>query len=271
MDIDILGPLSVSSNGRSNGVRASKVRAMLATLALEPGRVISHLELADELWSGSPIGNPRNALQAHATRVRKVLGDPARGATTVLCAVPNGYLLDVSRDRVDGNRFLDLAVSGAAALPGQPELALRTLEAALRLWRGPALLDAGDGLRCRSAGALFEERRLTVWEDLVSARLLLGDEPRAIAELQQLTAQCPLRERLCELLMLALYRSGRQSDALELFRLTQRRLDAELGVQPAMPLQRRHAEILAHDPALAHPGALWNRRREPGHDGLPTA
>jgi DNA-binding SARP family transcriptional activator len=242
---------------------------MLATLALEAGRVISHLELADELWSGHPIGNPLNALQAHATRVRKVLGAPARGAT-VLRAVPNGYVLDVSRDRVDGNRFLDLAWQGAAALPDEPERALRNLEAALRLWRGPALLDAGDGLRCRSAGALFEERRLTVWEDLVSARLLLGDESQAIAELQQLTAQFPLRERFCELLMLALYWSGRQSDALELFRLTQRRLNEELGIQPAMPLQRRHAEILAHDPALAHPSALWNRRREPGRDGLPT-
>ncbi|MBQ0866109.1 BTAD domain-containing putative transcriptional regulator [Streptomyces smyrnaeus] len=268
MDIDILGPLSVSCEGRTIGVRASKVRAMLATLALEPGHVVSHVELADELWAGHPVGNPRNALQAHATRVRKVLGLPA-GDAALLRAVPNGYLLNVSRDRIDGNRFLDHAVRGSEALAGEPERALRHLEAALGLWRGPALLDAGDGLRCRSAGALFEERRLTVWEDLASARLILGDESRAIAELRQLTAQYPLRERFCELLMLALYRTGRQSDALELFRLTQRRLDEELGIQPAEPLQRRHAEILAHDPALSHPGVLWGRR-EPGRDGLPT-
>lgn len=270
MDIDILGPLSVSHSGCTYGVRASKVRAMLATLALDAGHVVSHLELADELWSGEPVGNPRNALQAHATRVRRVLGDSAGGSAAVLRAVPNGYLLNVPQDQVDGNRFLDLALRGADALPDAPGSALRHLDAALGLWRGPALLDAGDGLRCRSASALFEERRLTVWEDLVGARLMLGEESRAIAELRKLTAQYPLRERFCELLMLALYRSGRQSDALEVFRLTQRRLDEELGVRPAAPLQRRHAEVLAHDPVLSHADAMWSRSCEPGPNGLPT-
>ncbi|WP_019359829.1 AfsR/SARP family transcriptional regulator [Streptomyces sp. AA1529] len=267
MDIDILGPFSVSCEGRTIEVRASKVRAMLATLALEPGHVVSHVDLADELWAGHPVGNPRNALQAHATRVRRLLGNTEQHAT-LLRAVPNGYLLNISRDCVDGNRFLDHAVRGSDALLGAPETALHHLESALALWRGPALLDAGDGLRCRSAGTLFEERRLTVFEDLASARLILGDESRVIADLRQLTAQYPLRERFCELLMLALYRSGRQSDALELFRLTQRRLDDELGIRPAAPLQRLHAEILSHDPALGHAGGRWGRR-EPGRDGLP--
>nr|BAG84243.1 putative transcriptional regulator [Streptomyces griseoviridis] len=215
-------------------------------------------ELADELWAGHPVGNTRNALQAHATRLRKVLDEPSRRlrGDTVLRAVRNGYLLDVPPDCVDGNRFLDLAAQGAAELYTRPERALELLQAALRLWRGPALLDAGDGLRCRSAAALFEERRLTVWEDLISARLALGDESRAIAELRQLVAQHPLRERFCELLMLALYRSGRQGDALELFRTTHQRLDEELGVQPGVELQRRHAEILSQNPALSLPSAL---------------
>lgn len=265
MDINLLGTVSVTVNGDRQEIRANKVRAMLATLALEAGRAISHVELADELWAGQALRNPRNALQAHATRLRKVLsGSSSRfRGKAVLRSVHNGYLLDVPRESIDGNRFLDLAAEGADALPGDPQKALELLQAGLRLWRGPALLDACDGLRCRSAAALFEERRLTVWEDLIGARLLMGDERHAIAELQQLVAKYPMRERFCEQLMIALYRSGRQGDALELFHWTRRRLDEELGVQPGVPLQKRYTEILAQDPVLAHPLSTWKARRDP--------
>ncbi len=136
------------------------------------------------------------------------------------------------------------------------------MQAGLHLFRGPALLDAGDGLRCRSAAALFDERRLAVWEDLISARLAIGDERRAVAELKQLVGQHPLHERFRDQLMLALYRSGRQSDALELFHQTRRLLDQELGLRPGLALQRRYAEILAQDPALTLPSAVWTGQRE---------
>lgn len=256
MHINLLGPVSVTSDGRALRVGAHKVRAMLATLALEAGRAISHLELADELWSGDSLGNPRNALQANATRVRKVLDGPAPGRrSTVLRSVPGGYVLELEREHIDAHRFLAQATEAAAALDRDPARALRLLDSALGLWRGPALLDAGDGVRCRSAAVLFEERRLTAWEDRAGAHLMLGDESRAIAELRQLVARYPLRERFCELLMLALYRAGRQGEALEVFRLARQRLDEELGIQPGVPLQRRHAEILAQDPALVHPTA----------------
>lgn len=250
MHIDILGTVTVTVNGARHSIRANKVRAMLAVLALDAGRAISHADLADELWSGHQLGNAHNALQAHATRLRKILDEPGSDGT-VLHAVRGGYLLDVPHESVDGNRFLDLAARGSAALRGQPAQALELLRAGLRLWRGPALLDAGDGLRCRAAAALYDERRLIMWEDLISARLAIGDERHAVAELRPLVAQYPLRERFCDQLMLALYRSGRQGDALELFHRTRRRLDEELGLQPGIPLQRRFAEILAHDPTLA--------------------
>jgi DNA-binding winged helix-turn-helix (wHTH) protein len=136
---------------------------MLAVLALEAGQAVSHTDLADELWSGDTVRNPRNALQAHATRVRRVLkgeGGRCGSGTTVLRSVPNGYVLDVPREHIDGHRFLDLASQAATTLADAPERALRLLDSALLLWRGPALLDAGDGLRCRSAARLFEERRL---------------------------------------------------------------------------------------------------------------
>ncbi|WP_239070174.1 MULTISPECIES: AfsR/SARP family transcriptional regulator [unclassified Streptomyces] len=270
MEIYILGLVSVSAHGGRTEIRANKVRAMLATLALDAGKAIAHVELADELWSGQPVGNTLNALQATATRIRKVLDDPGSSpkSPTVLRAVRNGYLLDVPPACVDGNRFLDLAAQGSAMLHNQPEQALELLQSSLELWRGPALLDAGDGLRCRGAAALYDERRMTVWEDLISARLAVGDERQAISELQQLTAQYPLRERFCELLMLALYRTGRQGEALDVFQTTWRRLDEELAVQPGIPLQRRHAEILAQDPALTDPSAVWSGHRAPGARGL---
>ena len=261
MQIDILGPVSVTVGEGRRTVQANKPRAMLATLAAEAGRAVSLVDLADELWPGHQLGNARNALQAHATRLRKVLDAPdgREQGDTVLRAVRNGYLLDIPADCVDGNRFLTLAAQGGALVNTEPHRALTLLQSALRLWRGPALLDAGDGLRCRSAAALFEERRLTVWEDLASARLAIGDERQAAAELHQLVAQYPLRERFCEQLMLALYRCGRQGDALEQFHHFRRRLDEELGLRPGIPLQRRHAEILAHDPTLSLPGPAVRR------------
>ncbi|MFK4102169.1 BTAD domain-containing putative transcriptional regulator [Streptomyces sp. NPDC019531] len=237
---------------------------MLATLALEAGRAVSSEDLVDELWSGHAIGNARNALQATATRLRRVI-EPSlhRGGTSVLRGVNNGYLLEVPPEYVDGNRFLDLAAQGAAHLPTRPERSLELLQSALDLWRGPALFDAGDGLRMRGAAALFDERRLTACEDLVSALLSVGDEARAIPELRQLVALYPLRERFCELLMLALYRTGRQGEALDLFQRARRRLDEELGIQPGAPLQRLQAEILAQDPLLRLPAAVLPSQGEP--------
>jgi DNA-binding SARP family transcriptional activator len=265
VNINLLGTVSVAFGGSRHEIRANKVRAMLAALAIDAGRTISHMELADELWSGRSLGNTRNALQAHATRLRRVLdrspGGPRR--TTVLRAVRNGYLLDVPRESVDGNRFLDLAERGAAALPDDPEKAMRLLREGLSLWSGPALLDACDGLRCRSAATMFEERRLTVWEDLIDARLITGDERQAIADLQQLVAKHPMRERFCEQLMVTFYRSGRQGDALELFHWTRRRLDEELGVQPGISLRQRYTEILNQDPVLTlHPTPWSSARRD---------
>ncbi|MFC3518909.1 AfsR/SARP family transcriptional regulator [Streptomonospora nanhaiensis] len=257
IQIEILGNVSIVARGQRHPVRANKVRTMLATLALSPGVAISHDELCDELWSTNTLGNSRNALQAHATRLRRLLQGPAatRGAgADLLRSVRNGYVLDVAPEAVDGNRFLDLAAQGGAAVAAHPERAVELLQRGLELWRGPALLDAGDGLRCRAAAALFDERRLTAWEDLVAARLAVGDERRAVPELRLLVGQHPLHERFCEQLMLALYRCGRQGEALELFHRTRRLLNAELGLEPGLPLQRRYSEILNHDPALAPAG-----------------
>jgi DNA-binding SARP family transcriptional activator len=263
VDIGILGTVAVTIGERCSGVRANKVRAMLGVLVLDAGRAISHVELAEELWSDHPLGNVRNALQAQASRLRRVLDQPGQPpGRTVLRSVNNGYLLDVPRQSVDANRFIDLAAQGSATLRRDPVRALGVLESALGLWRGPALLDAGDGMRCRSAAALFDERRLGVWQDMASAWMAVGDERRAIAELTGLVSQYPLREPFCDQLMLALYRDGRQGDALEAYHRTRQVLGEEMGLQPGAQLQRRYAQILAHDPVLDSPTALRPHQSE---------
>lgn len=273
VEINILGPVSINTPHSGGGIRAGKVRTLVATLAVDAGRAVSLADLVDELWGATPPDNVLNALQAHAARARKVINERAcpERAGGILRSVLGGYLLEIDPQCVDGNRFLRLVSQGASVLPADPARAVELLEAGLRLWRGPALIDAGEGRRCRGAAALFEERRLTALEDLASALFLLGGEARAIAMLQQLVAQHPLRERFCELLMVGLYRVGRQGDALESYHLARKRLDEELGVQPGALLRRRHAEILAQDPVLKVPSTLRREPYAPADGSLLTA
>jgi DNA-binding SARP family transcriptional activator len=249
MEIEILGSLAVVSAGR-HPVGGTKVRATLATLALNVGRVVSCEELVDELWGDRWPRNARNALQAHIARLRRLLDAHTDRA---LETVDSGYLLDLPHDAVDANRFHGLVARGAQAVSDRPRLAVELLEQALRLRRGPALLDAGQGARCRAAASWFDESHVIAREDLMAARLALGDERAVASELEQLIAQYPLRERLYELLMLALYRGGRQAEALDVFHRLRHRLGDDLGLQPGIGLQRRYRAILAQDPALAMP------------------
>ncbi|MEO6702990.1 MAG: AfsR/SARP family transcriptional regulator [Jatrophihabitantaceae bacterium] len=270
MQVDLLGSVAVHwMGGPPHPIKASKVRAMLATLALEVGKTVSRSELADELWGTAPVGNVCNALQANATRLRKAL-EPFRDCRAdcdarhapVVRSVHNGYLLDLPSDAVDVNRFNQHAKQGNALVRDQPRQAIAQLECALDLWQGSALLDAGDGLRCRSAAVRLEQARLSVWEDLIAARIILREGRLVIAQLHQLGEQYPLHERFCEQLMLVLYRTGRQSDALEAFHQVRHRLDTELGLEPSRPLRRRYQEILAQDPGLLAEDVVWRWREE---------
>jgi len=234
---------------------------MLAVLALEAGRTLSYAALADELYSDEPPEKLDNALQANATRLRKVLRG-SNGEPALLRAVRNGYMLDIPPSHVDTTRFLQLAAEGNRSLPDSPRRAISLFEEALQMWRGPALLDAGDGLICRSAAARLEEARLTLWEDLISAWIMLREGRRILSDLCQLTEQYPLRERFWEQLMLVLYRSGQQSEALNVFHRIRQRLDEELGVAPKPFLCRRYEEILAQDPGLMAPDVVTRWRQD---------
>jgi DNA-binding SARP family transcriptional activator len=256
VDIELLGNLSLSIRTRRIPVRAQKVRTMLAVLALHAGVVVSVDELADEMWGERHLGNPRNALQANTARLRWLLsrypGDEL--GEQLIRTVGNGYLLDVAPDAVDANRFLTSTQTAAQLVQTQPGEAILRLRQALALWRGPALLDAGEGLRCQAAAVRLTERRMAAQEDLMAAHLANGDERSVISELCQLVVQHPERESLSQQLMLALYRSGRQSEALSVFHRTRTWLRKELGLEPGGSLHAMYRAILAHDPVL--PGRL---------------
>ncbi|WP_334025969.1 AfsR/SARP family transcriptional regulator [Nocardia terpenica] len=243
MEINLLGALEVTVRGIRRPVHAKKVRTMLAILALESGRVVSYEELTAELWPEGRPADPRNALQANATRIRRLLSAP-----DMLRAARSGYQLGVAPECVDANRFLALSTSASALVGAEPARAVRSLEQALQLWRGDALMGTQDSARCRYEAAYLEEHRLNAWYALECARLALGHDRLAIAELRRLVQAYPNQERLIELCMLALYRMGRQAEALTLYHRSRRELAREMGVEPSPTLERMYTGILAHDP-----------------------
>ncbi len=253
MNINLLGPVSINTCAVRHQIRAKKVRALLAVLALNARVVVSFDELADELWPDSELNNPRNALQANALRLRKQLEAyvPSAGADDTLATWGNGYVLNVPPDAVDAARFERLAATGSQLIKSKPHEAITLLGAAMELWRGSALADVGDGIRCRAAAIRLGERRFSVQADLIAARLELGGDQALIADLTELFTRHPERERLSGLLMLALYRDGRQTEALGVFRKTRQWLVTELGAEPSHPLRALYQSILMHDQELS--------------------
>lgn len=250
MEAAILSPLTLIGRSRLP-VGGTKVRAILALLALNVGSVVSCQDLADELWDDRPPRTTKNTLQAHIARLRRLLGDAGR--PDVLQTVNQGYLLDLSPGAIDAERFHRLASSGAQRVADHPQVAVEHLEQALRLWRGRVLLDTGPGARCRSAALWLNDSRIAAYEKLMAARPALGDERAVASELESLAAQHPLREGLHDLLMLALCRADRQADAIGVFHRLRQRLRDDPGLRPGLQVQRRYRTILEQDPALTTP------------------
>jgi DNA-binding SARP family transcriptional activator len=252
--IELLGPLTIKVNGYRHRVGAKRARTILAVLALNPGRLVSFDALVDELWPDCLLHNARNALQVNMTRLRRQLETLWEGQ--LIRTSGAGYLLDVPPDATDANRFLELAERGNALARTHPGEAIEMLRQALQLWRGPALGDVGDGRRCSAAATWLDERRISAEEDLIAAHLQAGGERSAVAELQQLVIRYPEREGFSAQLMLALYRSGRQIEALDVFHRARQWLDSEVGLEPHHSLHTMYQAILAQDPALLHQATL---------------
>ncbi len=238
----ILGPLEVHDGEQPVALGGAKQRALLALLLLRAGEVVSSDRLVDELWGEA---DRSKALQVAVSRLRKVIG------ADVLVTRPPGYELRVGAGKLDLHRFEELVADGRAALDrGDASRASQKLAEALGLWRGPPLADLSFEPALQAELARLEEARLAALEDRIDADLALGRHPEAIAQLEELTARHPLRERPRGQLMLALYRSGRQAEALEAYRDTRRTLVEELGIEPSRALKDLERAILAQDPEL---------------------
>jgi DNA-binding SARP family transcriptional activator len=245
LDFAILGPLEVRSDGALLPLRAAKQRLLLAILLLRANEVVSSDALIDALWGEAPPATATKALQVHVSQLRKVLGP---GAAGVLRTSARGYVLAVDDDRLDLVRFTQATAAAAAA--ADPDEAARHLWGALALWRGDPLAELDGVAGLRGEVARLEELRWHAVEDRIDADLALGRHGAVVAELEALVDRHPGRERLHAQLMLALYRAGRQGDALAVFRAARRALVDELGIEPGRELRELHERILAQDPGL---------------------
>jgi DNA-binding SARP family transcriptional activator/streptogramin lyase len=264
MEFRILGPLQVLADDRQIVLGAAQQREVLAILLLHRGEVVSVDRIVDELWGERPPNRATKTVQVYVSRLRKALGDG------VLVTRGGGYALELNGASVDADRFSRLADAGRKALDnGDPEAASETLTAALDLWRGPPLADFAYEPFAQKEAARLEELRLVTLEDRAEADLALGQHVELAPELEALVREHPTRERLLEGLMLALYRSGRQVEALDAYRDARRMLDEKLGLEPGSRLQELEQSILTHDPAIAAPpgrgaAAVLRRHRRGG-------
>ncbi len=243
MEFRILGPLQVVEAGREVDLGSGRHRLLLALLLLSPNDVVGADRLIDQLWDGNPPPSAGKSLQNSVVRLRKLLGD------RILTRAP-GYALRVGPGELDSVRFEQLVESARDLDSNERRESLRS---ALALWRGPVLVDAlPDGFELPEVGRL-EDLRLSALESRIEADLETGHDGDLVRELESLVAEHPYRERSRAQLMLALYRAGRQADALAVYRETRKRLVDELGIEPSPALRELERAILAHDPSLDPP------------------
>jgi DNA-binding SARP family transcriptional activator len=250
LEFRLLGPLEVRRGGEPLALGGARPRALLAFLLLGRGRVLSVDELVEGLWGESPPRTARHMVEVYVSKLRKLLGE------RVLWTRPPGYLLQPQPERVDSERFERLLGEGGEALAcADPARAAATLAQALALWRGPALADFSYEPFAQAEIARLEELRLVALEERIEAELALGRQAELVGELEALVAKHPFRERPRGQLMLALYRAGRQADALAAYQETRKLLVEELGIEPSPSLQRLEGAILRQEPELEEPAA----------------
>jgi YVTN family beta-propeller protein len=247
MEFRVLGPLEVVDNGRSIELGGGRQRKLLAILLLHVNEVVSSDRLIDELWGERPPETAAKALQGHVSQLRKALG-----RETLATQAP-GYVLRASPEHLDVRRFERLVEEADQAEPKERAARLRE---AIGLWRGPTLAEFAFDPFAQAEIARLEELRLVALEDRIEADLELGRHGQLVGELESLVAQHPLRERLRGHLMLALYRSGRQAEALQAYHEARATLVDELGLEPSEDLQQLQRAILAHDPLLGRPAPI---------------
>jgi DNA-binding SARP family transcriptional activator len=267
VNFQILGPLRVSDDhGREVALGGAKRAAVLALLLVHANEVVTADRLIEELWEGSPPPTAAKSLQVHISRLRRSLSGNGDGGPIV--TTPSGYMLQVDPEEVDALRCERLVAEGRAALgEGNAALASSRLRCALELWRGDALADFAYASFAQEPIARLDGLRTVALEGAVEAELELGRHAELIPELKSLVRQYPLSERLRGQLMLALYRAGRQAEALGVYRAGRRILVDRLGIEPGAELRDLERAILAQDPQLTAPAPERRRERSRGAPG----
>ncbi|MFF7454517.1 BTAD domain-containing putative transcriptional regulator [Kitasatospora sp. NPDC008115] len=261
-----LGPLEIRFDGEALPVGGARQRAVLATLLLSPGRPVPVGPLIDNVWGGREPASALNTLQSYVSRLRTVLARPkdTGGSAPRLLGGPSGYVLTVQDEQLDYRRAERLLDTARAALAADPVAAHASARQALALWRGPALGELQNLPAFQWEAARLDEVRLGAEQLVAEADLALGRSEEAVARLWRLATGHPLWEQPQALLMRALYRTGRQADALALYQRTRRRLVDELGIEPGAELAGVHGAILRQDPLLGRV------RHGDGHRRLPV-
>jgi len=260
MDFLVLGPLEVRDGASSLPLGGAKQRALLAILLLHRDQVVAADTLVDALWGERPPETAATALHGLISNLRKLLG------AELIVTQPPGYVVRLGSHRLDLDRFETLAQTGRRALEDDASKAATSLSAGLELWRGPPLGDVRDIRILQPEIRRLEELRSAVLEDRIEADLALGRAAELVGELESLVAREPFRERLRGQLMVALYRSGRQAKALEIYREGRSTLVGEVGIEPGAALQELQRAILRQDPSLtgeSRNGAGTAAAREP--------
>ncbi|HEV3406439.1 MAG TPA: BTAD domain-containing putative transcriptional regulator, partial [Candidatus Dormibacteraeota bacterium] len=247
MEFRMLGPLEVRRGEETLPLGGAKQRALLAILMLHANHVVSRERLAELLWGDEPPSTADHVIEVYVSQLRRVL-EPEGAPYKLLVRKPAGYLLQVSPSDIDVNQFATL-VDGARS--AQPAEAAAQLTRALGMWRGPALADFAGESFAIAESARLNELSLYAREERIDAELALGHHAQLIGELHGLVEEHPLRERLCGQLMLALYRSGRQAEASDIYQKTRERLVDELGMEPGPELQDLLKRILQQETGLA--------------------
>lgn len=253
LTVHVLGPVEVRRDGVALDLGGPQQRAVIAHLAIDAGRVVSVERLIDRLWGEQPPRTPLGTLQSYVSRLRRVVEPPreAGAAPQILVSEAPGYVLRLDPDAVDVHRFAVIVNEArSAAAAGYATQALEHFDAALALWRGPALAGVGPDEVVRPIVVRFEEERALAIEDRFETLLALGRHAEAIPALQLAVDEHSLRERLWALLALALYRSSRQADALRALSSARTSLLDELGLDPGPELRALESRILAQDPGL---------------------
>ena len=247
MEFRILGPLEVVSDDELVEVHGAKARALLALFLVHANQVVAPDRLIDDLWDGAPPNTATPTLQTYVSQVRKSL---PRGS---LVTRPSGYVLEVAPGDVDARRFEDAFAGVSRCEDASADWVAARLGEALGWWRGPALADFEGAAWAQPEAARLEGLRLAAIERLTGARLALGEHAALVPELEALVEQHPWREGLWAQLMLALYRSDRQADALRAYGRLRRHLGEELGIEPSKELVGLEEAILLQKPELDWP------------------